>query len=78
MAYLHHDVLPPGRKATYARFGSTEHPHKTEKKRVRLTVGVNLIQYPEKVSTPSADLSTVKILLNIVIPLLALASPPST
>jgi hypothetical protein len=67
MAYISHDALPPGRKATYARFVATKRPHKTEKKRVHLTVGGNLIHYPNKVSTPSADLSTVKILLNNVI-----------
>jgi hypothetical protein len=39
MAYIRHNALPPGRKATYARFVATEWPHKTEKKRVRLTVG---------------------------------------
>jgi hypothetical protein len=67
MAYIRHDDLPHGRKATYARFVATERPHKTEKKRVRLTVGGNLIHYPEKGSTTSADLATVKILLNSVI-----------
>jgi hypothetical protein len=66
-AYIRHDALPHGRKATYARFVATERPHKTEKKRVSLTVGGNLIHYPDKVSTPSADLTTVKILLNSVI-----------
>jgi hypothetical protein len=67
MAYLRHDALPKGRKATYTRFVATERPHKTEKKRVRLTIGGNLIHYPDKVGTPSADLSTVEILLNSVI-----------
>jgi hypothetical protein len=67
MRYIPHHALPPGRKATYARFVATERPHKSETKRVRLTVGVNLIHYPAKVSTPTADLSTVKMLLNSVI-----------
>jgi hypothetical protein len=67
MAYIRHDDLPHGRKTTYARFIATERPHKTEKRCVRLTVGGNLIHYPDKVSTPSADLTTVKILLNSVI-----------
>jgi hypothetical protein len=67
VAYIHHDALPHGRKATYARFVATKRPHKTEKKCVRLTVGGNLIHYPDKVSTPSADLATIKILLNSVI-----------
>jgi hypothetical protein len=67
MRYLFHHQLPPGRQATYARFVATERPHKAETKRVRLTVGGNLVHYPDKVSTPTADLSTVKLLLNSVI-----------
>jgi hypothetical protein len=67
MAYIRHDDLPRGGKATYTRFIATKRPHKPEKKRVRLTVGGNLIHFPDKVSTPSADLATVKILFNSVI-----------
>jgi hypothetical protein len=67
MRYIFHHQLPPDRQATYARFVATERPHKTETKRVRLTVGGNLVHYPDKVSTPTADLSTVKLLLNSVI-----------
>jgi hypothetical protein len=67
MRYLPHHALPPGRKSTYAHFVATERPHKAETKRVRLTVGGNLVHYPDKVSTPTADLSTVKMLLNSVI-----------
>jgi hypothetical protein len=67
MAYLHHDDLPHGRKTTYACFVATERPLKIEKKRVHLTVGGNLIHYPVKVRTPSADFNTIKILLNSVI-----------
>jgi hypothetical protein len=67
MNYIRHDALPHRRKSTYARFVATERPHKTEKKCVRLTVGGNIIHYPDKFSTPSADLATVKILLNSII-----------
>jgi hypothetical protein len=67
MRYLSHHQLPPGRQATYARFVATEHPHRAETKQVRLTVGGNLVNYPDKASTPTADLSTVKLLLNSVI-----------
>jgi hypothetical protein len=45
----------------------TERPHKTETKCVRLTVGGNLIHYPDKVSTTTANISTVRMLLNSVI-----------
>jgi hypothetical protein len=64
MRYIPHHALPPGRKATYARFVAIEWPHKTETKCVRLTFGRNLIHYPDKVSTLIDDLSTVKMLLN--------------
>jgi hypothetical protein len=67
MRYLFHHQLPPGRQATYARFVTTERPHKAETKRLRLAVGGNLVHYPDKVSTPTSDLSTVKLLLNSVI-----------
>jgi hypothetical protein len=67
MRYLFHHQLPPGRQATYAHFVATERPHKAETKRVQLAVGGNLMHYPDKVSTPTADLSTVKLLLNSVI-----------
>jgi hypothetical protein len=67
MAYLHHNALPNRRKATYARFVATKRPHKTEKKRVHLDVRGNLFHYPDKVSTQSADLSTIKNLLNSII-----------
>ena len=44
-----------------------EKPHKAEKKRIRWTVGGNRIEYEGKVSTPTADLPTVKLLLNSVL-----------
>jgi hypothetical protein len=66
MAYLRHDALPHRRKATDARFVTTERPHKTERS-VRLTVVGNLIHYPDKFSTPSSELSIVEILLKSVI-----------
>jgi hypothetical protein len=67
MLYLPHHALPQGQKATYAHCVATERPHKTNTKHVHLTVGGKLINYPDKVSTPTADLSTVKMLLNSVI-----------
>jgi hypothetical protein len=67
MHYIPNHALPPGRNATYARFVTTERPHITETKRIDITVGGNLIHYQDKVSTPITDLSTVKMLLNIVI-----------
>jgi hypothetical protein len=42
-------------------------PHKTETHRTRLTVGGNLIHYPDDVSTLTADLTTAKINFNSVV-----------
>jgi hypothetical protein len=59
--------LPSDRKATYLRIVADYKPHKAEPNRIRFTVGGNRIDYPGKVSTPTADLATVKILLNSVL-----------
>jgi hypothetical protein len=67
MCYFPHHDIPPVRRATYSRFVATERPRKAETKRVRLTFGGNLVHYPDKMRTPTADLSTVKMLLNSVI-----------
>jgi hypothetical protein len=61
------DRIPKGKFATYARIVCDIRPQKAEKHRVRLTVGGNLINYPHKVSTPTADLATVKCLFNSVV-----------
>ena len=39
-------------------------PQKTENHRTRLTAGVNLIDYPGEVSTPTSELITMKIHVN--------------
>jgi hypothetical protein len=49
---------------TYGRFVVDIHTHKTETRRVCLTVGGNLVTYPGDVSTRSADLTTSKCLWN--------------
>jgi hypothetical protein len=67
MWYIHHDQLPPGRRATYARCVASERPQKTEVKRVRLTAGGNLVNYPGKVNTPTDETSTTKMLFNSII-----------
>lgn len=56
--------VPKGRKATYGRIIVGICPEKKETHRTRLTVGGNLINYPGDVSTPTADLTTTKVLLN--------------
>jgi hypothetical protein len=67
ITFIPADELPPGRTATYPRFVCEQRPQKTEVNRTRLTLGGNLIQYPGDVSTKTAELETIKILLNSVI-----------
>jgi hypothetical protein len=67
MHFIRHTDMPADRKATYLRIVAELRPLKAETKRVRFTVGGNQVDYPGKVSTPTADLTTVKLLLNSVI-----------
>jgi len=52
---------------TYARIVCNVRPEKKDPYRCRITVGGNLINYPGDCGTPTADLLTVKLLLNSVI-----------
>ena len=52
---------------TYARIVASHQPKKAVPNRIRITVGGNKINCPGNVSTPTADLLTVKLLLNSVI-----------
>jgi hypothetical protein len=51
----------------YARIVCTYRQGKKDPNRTRITVGGNLINYPEEVGTPTADLLTVKLLLNSIV-----------
>jgi hypothetical protein len=62
----YHDK-PADRVATYLRIVAALRPHKAEAKRIRFTMGGDRIKYNGNVSTPTADLTTVKLLLNSVI-----------
>jgi hypothetical protein len=59
--------IPKDRKATYIRVVCADRPEKPEPRRVRWTAGGNLVDYPGDVSTKTADITTVKILLNSVL-----------
>jgi hypothetical protein len=62
--FIHQSAMLKERRATYLRIVASLKPHKEEKHRVRFTVGGNLIDYKGKVSTHTADLPNVKILVN--------------
>ena len=62
--FMHHHEMPPTRRPTYARFVCEIRPQKSEKERTRLTVGGNLIDYPDPVTTRMCDLLTFKMHIN--------------
>ena len=62
--FIFYHEMPDGRVATYARFVCDIREQKAERERTRLTVGGNLIDYPDDKSSPTSDVMTFKILIN--------------
>jgi hypothetical protein len=56
--------IPKDRKITYAKLVCNHKLHKAEKERVRLTVGVDVLYYSEKITTSTAYITTFTILIN--------------
>jgi hypothetical protein len=56
--------IPKDRKITYGKLVCDFKPNKTEKNRVRLTVGGDRLDYNGETATSTADISTFKILIN--------------
>ena len=67
--FIRHDQIPPDRckDVTYGRICVDYRPQKKEPERTRLTVGGNLIDFPGDVSTPTADTTTAKLVINSTI-----------
>ena len=67
--FVHPHKIPADRwkDVTYGRIVTSYRPEKTEPNRTRLTIGGDKINYPDDVGTPTADLLTVKHLLNSTI-----------
>ena len=67
--FITHDQVPPDRRkdVTYGRICVDYRPKKKEPNRTRLRVGGNLIDYPGDVSTPTADTTTAKLVINSTI-----------
>jgi len=59
--------MPRNKRATYVRIVCAIRPNKTEKYRVRLTAGGNLVHYDGEKNTPTVSLETIKIHWNSVI-----------
>ena len=67
--FVHKKEIPKNRwrDITYGRIVVAYRPQKSEPNRSRLTVGGDRINYPFDVSTPTADLPTIKMLWNSVL-----------
>jgi hypothetical protein len=64
--FIRRSNIPKGHKVTYGSFVVDTKDHKEEKERTRLTKGGDKIEYPGDKSTCTADLATVKNLINSV------------
>ena len=62
--FLHYHEMPKDWQPTYVCFVCDIRPQKTEQEQTRLTVGGNLIDYPDPVTTRTCDLVTFKIHIN--------------
>ena len=67
MSFIHRRELPANKRATYIRVVCADRPEKDNPRRVRWTIGGDRIVYPGNKSTKTADLVTVKLLLNSTI-----------
>ena len=69
ISFIPYQDIPQDRRGniTYGKIVVDYRPHKEERHRTRLTVWGNLIHYPSTVSSPTAEMGTIKILLNSVI-----------
>jgi hypothetical protein len=56
--------IPKYRKITYGKLVCDFKPNKTEKHRVRVTVGGDILDYSGETATSNADITTFKILIN--------------
>jgi hypothetical protein len=65
--FIRNDQIPKGCRATYLGNVVADRPQKEQPRRVRWTVGGNLIDYPGDVSTTTARLTTAKLLFNSVL-----------
>jgi len=66
---MQYSAIPPNRRGdvTYSRIVVSYCPQKEEPHCTRLTIGGNLIQYDGDLSTPTAEISTAKLLFNSVV-----------
>ena len=65
--FLHPSTILPGKQTTYLRIVSAYRPQKADPFRIQWTCVSNLVDYPGVTYTPTADMTTIKILLNSII-----------
>ena len=65
--FMERDKVPKGRSITYLRCVVADRPEKPQPRRVRWTVGGNLVDYDGDCSTKTADITTTKLLINSVL-----------
>jgi hypothetical protein len=67
MHFIPISKLPKGKKPTYLCIRANYRPQKSDPYRICWTVGGNLVDYQGETYTPTADLTTAKLLLNSTI-----------
>ena len=67
MTFVKPHELPTDKKATYARIVADYRPQKEDPYRVRITVGGDKVHYSGETYTPTADITTAKVLFNSVL-----------
>jgi hypothetical protein len=65
--FIHHSDKPADRTSSYNNFVCDYKEHKEEKERVRATFGNTVSDYDGPVSSPTVDITTVKIFFNSVL-----------
>ena len=65
--FIRKDQVPKSIKFTYGTIVCTHRPQKSEPDRIRLTSGGYRLDFPGETSTPTPDLTTIKLLWNSVI-----------
>ena len=67
MKFIQKHEVPYDKKVTYAQFICDYRPQKEEKYRTIITLGGDRLYYQGEVSTKTAGLTTIKLLLNSVV-----------
>ena len=67
ISFIKHSAIPKHKKIAYARIVCSIRPQKKEPYRTRMTIGGNLLDYDGNTRAPTADLVTMKLLLNSVL-----------